>query len=111
MKKSAEPSTPRPAELSRESQQLFRELCEEYAITDSGGREVLRSGLRALDQAVAAEARIAVDGAVQKDRFGQLRAHPLLAVARDFRVMWQSALRQLNLSIGEPPKVGRPEGS
>jgi hypothetical protein len=39
-----------------------------------------------------------------------LRAHPLLAVARDFRAQWQAALRQLNLAVGEPPKVGRPGG-
>lgn len=99
-----------PRGLTATSRRLFVELAGEYGIFDSGGREILRSGLRALDQAEAAERRIREDGAVQKDRFGQLRGHPLLAVARDFRSMWQSALRQLNLAIGEPPKVGRPGG-
>jgi hypothetical protein len=87
---------------------LFRELIAEYRITDRGGREILRSGLRALDQAEAAEAAILEAGQTVTDRWGQPKAHPLLAVARDFRAQWASALRSLNLAIGDPPKVGRP---
>ena len=97
-----------PQELSASSRRLFTGLCEEYAIGDAGGREILRSGLRALDQAEAAEAHGTKAGQMIVDRFGQTRAHPLLPIARDFRAQWQAALRQLNLAIGEPPKVGRP---
>lgn len=74
----------------------------------SGGREILHSGLRALDLAEQAEAQIKGDGQASKDRFGQLRAHPLLATARDFRAQWLAALKALNLAVGTPPKVGRP---
>jgi hypothetical protein len=35
----------------------------------------------------------------------------MLVIARDFRAQWLAALRQLHLAIGEPPKIGRPEGS
>jgi len=97
--------------LSKTSRQLFQRLTREYTISDSGGREILRSGLRALDQAEAAEARIAKDGIAQNDRFGQARAHPLLPIARDFRAQWLQALKALNLSVGTEPKIGRPEGS
>lgn len=97
--------------LSASSRRLFARLAREYSISDSGGREILRSGLRALDQAEAAEARIAKDGISQTDRFGQVRAHPLLPVARDFRAAWLASLKALNLSVGEQPKIGRPEGS
>lgn len=97
-----------PQDLSASSRRLFRSLVLEYSIGDRGGLEILRSGLRALDQAEAAEAAIAKGGQTQTDRFGQLRAHPLLPIARDFRAQWSAALRALNLSVGEPPKVGRP---
>ena len=97
--------------LSAASRRLFRELSAVYAITDVGGREILHSGLRAKDQAEAAEARISHDGQSTVDRFNQVRAHPLLAVARDFRAQWLAALRALNLATGSEPKIGRPEGS
>ncbi|PYQ85895.1 MAG: hypothetical protein DMG02_26830 [Acidobacteria bacterium] len=97
--------------LSASSKRLFRTLCAEYGIVDTGGCETLRSGLRSLEQAEAAEAIVRKDGRMLRDRFGQRRAHPMLVVARDFRSQWLTALRQLNLAIGEPPKVGRPEGA
>jgi hypothetical protein len=86
-------------------------LSQEYSIDDSGGRETLRSGLRSLEQAEAAEAIVERDGRMLTDRFGQVKAHPMLVIARDFRAQWLAALRQLNLAIGDPPKIGRPEGS
>jgi len=89
-----------PQGLSGASRRLFKRLCSEYRIDDGGGRETLRSGLRSLEQALQAEAIVAADGPMLTDRFGQRRAHPMLA-----------ALRQLHLAIGEPPKIGRPEGS
>jgi hypothetical protein len=97
-------------DLSAASRRLFRRLVQEYEIADLGGLEVLKSGLHSLESAEAAEKRIEADGAVLTDRWGQLKAHPLLPVARDNRAAWQSALKALNLSIGEQPKLGRPEG-
>ena len=94
--------------LSKASEALFDKLQAEYDIRDSGGVEILRSGLRALDQAMAAESAIGEQGQVTTDRFGQLRAHPLLPVARDFRAQYVAAIKALNLSIGEPAKLGRP---
>ena len=97
--------------LTALSRRLFRQLSSEYRIADRGGLAILESGLKALDRAEAAEAQIERDGLTQKDRFGQVRAHPLLPTARDFRAQWLSALRALNLAVGDPPKAGRPEGS
>lgn len=100
-----------PSELSAEHRRLWRDLVREYAILDRGGQEVLRSGLRSLAQAEAAEAIVTRDGAVQTDRFGQAKAHPLLAVSRDFRAQWQQALRNLNLDVQPAqPGPGRPAG-
>jgi hypothetical protein len=97
-------------QLSGESQRLFRTLCQEYGIVDTGGIEVLLSGLTSLDLAREAESRIRQDGPVLPDRWGQLKVHPLHAAARDHRAAWQQALRNLNLPIGDPPKPGRPGG-
>jgi hypothetical protein len=97
-----------PPTLSPASRKLFKALCAEYGIADTGGREILHSGLRALDQATKAEVQIEHDGQCAKDRFGQLRGHPLLSVARDFRAQWLMALKALNLNIGDPVKTGRP---
>ena len=49
-----------PRDLSAASRRLFRDLALEYQIVDLGGREVLRSGLRALDQAKGRGLRRAV---------------------------------------------------
>ncbi len=81
-----------------------------YGIDDVGGVQILVSGLHCRDRAEAADAAIAVDGLSVKDRWGQVKPHPLASVARDARAGWLSALRALNLSIGEMPKPGRPPG-
>jgi hypothetical protein len=85
-------------------------LATTYAIQDAGGVQILLSGLASLDQAIACEKQVESDGRVIRDRWGQPKAHPLCAVARDARSAWQTALRSLNLAIGTPPKTGRPEG-
>lgn len=100
--------TSTPSGLSRASSDIFKTLVDEYDIADSGGLEILRSGLRALDQAVAAEAAILKQGQSFTDKAGQLKAHPLLPVARDFRAQYVSALKALHLAVGEAPKIGRP---
>ena len=100
-----------PSGLSAEHRRLWAELVAEYEIVDRGGLEILRSGLRSLAQAEAAEAIVTRDGSVQVDRFGQAKAHPLLAVARDFRAQWQQALRNMNLDVTPAqPGPGRPVG-
>ena len=86
--------------LSPYSRRLFRELVTEHGIADAGGRQVLLSGLRSLDVAVAAEERV-LAGATITDRFGVAKVHPLSSVARDARSAWIVALKTLNL---------RPEG-
>jgi hypothetical protein len=40
-----------------------------------------------------------------------VKAHPLLSTIRDARSQWLTALRLLNLAVGDPPKLGRPEGT
>lgn len=97
--------------LSPRSRALFAQMVEEYRIDDLGGTQILLSGLKSLDLATTAEAVVERDGPVTRDRWGQLRANPAAAIARDARAAWLAALRALNLAIGDVPKPGRPEGS
>jgi hypothetical protein len=71
----------------------------------------LRVALEAHDRMRAAQKCIGKDGATIEDRFGQLRAHPLLAVERDARASFLAGMRSMNLDL-EPlrDRAGRPGG-
>jgi hypothetical protein len=59
----------------------------------------------------SAQKQIKTDGETYRDRFGQIRAHPLLPVERDARAQYLAGLRALNLDV-EPlrDRPGRPGG-
>ena len=101
-----------PTGLSKEAKAWWRRLVSDYGIEDSGGELLLETALTALDRMRAAQKAIAKDGATVRDRWGQVKPHPLLPVERDARSGMLQALRQLNLDI-EPLKgqPGRPVGS
>ena len=105
MKKSS--STPK--NLSSEAKALWRSLVAEYGIDDAGGRAILQAGLEAFNRMRDAQAQIKHDGITTVDRFGQVKAHPLLAAERDARAAFLHALRNLNLDL-EPlhDRPGRP---
>ncbi len=98
-------------QLSEASERLFAEFIAEYAIQDLGGRQILMDGLLAKDLADKADAALKRDGLVAPDKYGQLKPHPCIAAARDFRAQWLQALKALHLNVGDPPAMGRPEGS
>src|SRR5262245_21772092 len=103
------PSPPVPAGLSRESGEIWDQLIREYAISEAAGFHVLRVGLEAHDRMRQAQQAIDKDGPSVKDKFGQLRAHPLLAIERDSRAQFLAAMKQLNFDL-EPlrDRPGRP---
>jgi len=100
-----------PKHLSPEARRWWRKLQEEYAFSDEGGLLLLQTALEAFDRMRAAQAAIGQDGATALDRFGQLKAHPLLSVERDARAALLAALKALNLDL-EPLRdgPGRPPG-
>jgi hypothetical protein len=55
----------------------------------------------AWDRCLEAREQLAKDGTYMKDRFGQLRAHPAVAVERDSRLAFARLVRELDLD-GEP---------
>jgi len=86
-------------------------MAREYGITDLGGVSLLSAAAEARDRAEAARAAIERDGQTIKDRFEQVKPHPLLAAERDARAQFIQAMRALNLDV-EPLRdgPGRPGG-
>jgi len=87
-------------------------LVADHVIDDAVGKALLTTALEAFDSMRASQAQIERDGATFKDRFGQLRSHPLLPVVRDSRAQFLAALKALNLDLvpTSTPRVGRPAG-
>ncbi len=69
------------------------------------------TAMEAFDRMRQAQAVLATDGLSIKDRFKQVKVHPLTVVERDSRAQMMAALKALNLDI-EPLRdgPGRPPG-
>ena len=68
----------------------------------------LVGGREALDRAEEARLAIELDGAYQKNRFGEVRKHPALGVERDAMTTFSRLLRELDLDIAPPAEAKRP---
>lgn len=93
-------TTTPPSHLSPAAKRLWKAVLADYHIDDAAGLALLRVACEATDRAEGARKLIAVDGAVHKDRFGQVKAHPACAIERDARTQLISALRALKLEPG-----------
>ena len=100
-----------PAGLSKATAKWWQALRDEYDIDEPAGLSLLESAARAWDRAQQARAVIDAEGLSVKDRFGQIKAHPLCTVERDSLATFRAALRDLNLDL-EPlrDRPGRPPG-
>lgn len=101
-----------PDHLTTEAASWWQRLTKEYDIGDDAGRLLLQTALESFDRMRGCQSAIARDGAMIKDRFEQLKPHPLLATERDARAQMLAALKALNLDI-EPlrDRPGRPAGA
>ena len=90
-----------PPELGAAGRELWTKLVSAYALEDEGGMAVLAVACRAADREETCRAVVAKQGMTVKDRFRQVRPHPLLAVERAARAQVLTALRQLALPIPE----------
>jgi P27 family predicted phage terminase small subunit len=93
---------PAPAHLDETEAALFRRLVQEFAIDDSGSISLLTVACEAHQRMREAREQVAEDGTTFKDRFGQLRQHPAVAIERDARNDFLRAMRVLNLKVGPP---------
>ncbi len=94
--------------LSKEAQDWHDRLQNTYSIYDDGGLFLLGTAAECFDRLRQFQAIVDKDGLVQRDKFGQLKAHPLLIEERNARSQLMAAIKALNLDL-EPVKVpGRP---
>lgn len=98
-----------PGHLSKEGQEIWREILQEYTIDDAAGLRILRVALEAFDRAQAARTAIDKDGLTVIDKAGQIKSHPLLPIERDSRAAFLAGMKALNLDL-EPlrDRPGRP---
>ena len=95
-----------PPHLSPEAKSIWAKLCEEFTLTDAGALELLRAGLESFDRAQAARILIEKHGLVIMDRFGVVKANPLLSCERDSRAAYVHALKVLGMDIIDSPATG-----
>ena len=100
-----------PVHLSKEAKAIWKDLLAEYGIDDVAGLRILRVALESFDRAQSARVSIDRIGLLVKDKFGQVKPHPLLPIERDSRAAFLAGLKALNLDL-EPlrDKPGRPGG-
>ncbi|MBM3131735.1 MAG: hypothetical protein FJZ95_01715 [Chloroflexi bacterium] len=96
-----------PKHLKAATRRWFGQVLEEYNLEPHHVRLLTLAG-ESYDRAQQAREIIAQQGLTVTDRFGQVRAHPLLAVERDCRIAFARLLRELSLDIEDPGEPGRP---
>jgi len=94
-----------------EAKKAAKKLVEEYGINDAGGLQYIQIFADTYTAELNAMDIVANDGLSFKDRFGQIKAHPLCSVVRDARAQKMAAIKSMNLDL-EPIRdgVGRPGG-
>jgi P27 family predicted phage terminase small subunit len=88
-----------PPHLGAPECEIWRHVFLDYRQSTNLAVDVLRTGLESHMRAREARETIARDGTTVTGRDGQLRAHPLLAVERDARAAWLSAVKLLGLEL------------
>jgi len=90
-----------PEHLSQSSAEFYRHVVAEFMLEQHHLR-LLALACEALDRCEEARRIIAEEGAVIRDRFGQQKAHPAIAIERDSRVAFARLLRELSLDVDMP---------
>jgi len=90
-----------PKHLSAEARRLWSRLREDFVLDDEAALLLLRALCEAFDRAEKARAEVARDGATVRDRWGQIKAHPAVAIERDARGQVLAAVRALKLAPGD----------
>jgi P27 family predicted phage terminase small subunit len=100
-----------PKNLKKDGKRLFRELVEDFNITDPAGLQYLATAGECLDRMKEAQAEIKRHGVLVEDRYKALKQNPACGIEKDARNGMLAALKALNLDV-EPLKdgPGRPGG-
>lgn len=92
-------SKPPPKHLEAPERALWRSITDAYVVDDDAALEMLATALEARARARRCREAIDRDGEVVRDKWNQLRAHPLLVAERGARDSYLKAMRLLNLDL------------
>ena len=82
---------PAPVVLTGERLKLWNDVRARFML-EPASENILRNACESLERAAQAAEQVTKDGAVFRDRFGAIRAHPAVGIEKDFRGL---AARQL----------------
>lgn len=88
-----------PPHLAQPERDLWLRIVSEYRFDGSASLSLLGTAMEAHQRARRCREAVDKDGESVRDRFGQVRGHPLLPAERDARAAYLAALRMLNLDI------------
>ncbi len=97
----------KPTDLGPAGKRFFRTVTRDFELEGHALR-LLEEACRSLDRAEEARAAVEADGAYLKDRFGQVKAHPGIAVERDHRGLFARLVRELGLPLDGAPDTRPP---
>lgn len=90
---------PVPKHLKAVEADMWRKIVSEHKFDDIASLALLRTALESHQRARMCREAVDKDGMTSRDRFGNIRPHPLLATERDARAAFLQAVRSLNLDI------------
>lgn len=96
-----------PAHLRPASAAWFASVVGEFALEDHH-LHLLTLACESLDRAADAREALAKHGTTFVDRYGQPRARPEVAIARDSSIQFARLLRELGLDVEGPSESPRP---
>jgi hypothetical protein len=99
-----------PPGLGEQGQRLWSAVMSEYAIDDSGGRELLRQTAMAVDRLERLRRIINTDGELVEQADGPPKEHPLLRAEHMARSYVAQTLTRLGLTTEPIKGMGRPSG-
>ena len=97
-----------PRQLGDHGLALWKNIMSEYALSNSGGLEILAQACAALDRAEELAAQIDEDGATVLTKDGTPKEHPCLKGELSNRAFLCRCLTRLGLNVESVRPVGRP---
>jgi phage terminase small subunit len=100
-----------PEHLSDVAKIWWKEFTDVFDFSQPNHQQSLRLAFEALDRARWAVESIEANGMVYIDRWGQPKARPEVAIARDNTVLFCRVLREMGLDVQpSDPRLPRPAG-
>ena len=96
-----------PKHLKPATRAWFRAVVSDWELEDHHTRLLALAG-GAWDRAEQAREVLETAGIVVMTRFGEVKAHPAVAIERDARIAFARLVRELDLDVNPPSSESRP---